>query len=325
MTMVLDGLEQWGGVPVASQAATPVPIFGTHYFVDGTNGSDDNPGTNKNEAKETIQAAITLQIAKTTGLGDAIWIMPGTYAETLTGALTKVSLLGVGFNQVIVAPTDSNAYVGAINDSRIAGITFRTPSTSSVTSAALAATDLIGSAIYNCRFQGMTDPVNAGVGTTGIRIGAESEGTWEEMRNSSISFCVFSEGGGRTTELSHGISIGPLATDGISSNYGNRVFRHSIISDNLICAEWKGITLKTGNANNNGGLITRNTIHSMQGGVAGCQSFCIGQMVEADVLCMVTNNRLSSALDCIKNFNTTQVQGNLCSTNGGTPAWESAA
>lgn len=253
--------------------------------------------------------------------GDTIIIGPGTYAESITDALTNVKLIGVGANQVIIAPTISNAYAGAINDSLIKGITFRTPSDSNVTFAALSASDLIGSRITECYLEGTTDPANVGVGTIGIRIGAETDGTWEEMRNSSIDHNIFRENGGRTKELSIAICFGN--TDDTDNN-ASRVFRHSQIADNMICAEFYGIKLNTANANNNGAVITRNFIHSMQGGVGGCQVAGIKQMVEKDGLCMVTDNRIVAAPagGAIVNMNAPQVQGNFISENGGAVASE---
>ena len=306
------------GVPVVSNPGNP--IFGKFWFVDGNNGSDGNDGLSVEGAFKTIQKAITIQIAFSSGFGDVIYILPGTYAESLTGNLTKVSLIGVGANQVIVAPTASNAYAGVITDSLIKGIQFRTPSTSNLTYAALAAQDLLGSRITECIFAGTTDPANAGVGTVGIRIGAETDTTWEMMVNSSIDHCIFKENAGRSTELSYCIVFGN--TDDTDNN-ATRIFRHSMISDNQMCAEFGGIKLNTGNANNNGGVITRNFIHSIQGGEGGCQEFGIKQMVEEDVLCMVTDNRIVVAAgDAIENMNANNVQGNLISENGGVVASE---
>lgn len=286
------------------------PAFGNYYYVDATNGTDgENSGTTVDKPFKTIQAAITAQIADASALGDVIYVLPGTYAETLTGALTKVQLIGVGANQVIVAPTDSNAYTGAINDSTISGIQFRTPSTSNVTYAALAATDLIGSRITDCIFSGTTDPTSVAVGTVGIRIGAETDGTWEMMLNSRIDNNRFIENAGRTTALSIGICFGNVDD---TDNNATRVFRHSIIDHNLIAAEFYGIKLNTANANNNGAVIDSNWIHSQQGGAGGV-GVGIGQTVETDALTLVTNNRISAASDAIENFSTANVQGNIVS------------
>ena len=51
------------------------------FFVDATNGSDNNSGKDPAFAKATIQAAINLTVSDR---GDIVFIMPGSYAENLT-------------------------------------------------------------------------------------------------------------------------------------------------------------------------------------------------------------------------------------------------
>jgi len=96
------------GAPVFG-GGNMAPIFGNMYKVDGTNGSDDNSGK-MDSPKKTIQAAVTLQIAERTGLGDVIWVMPGTYAESITGDLTQCKLMGYHPFAVRVTPSASHAY-----------------------------------------------------------------------------------------------------------------------------------------------------------------------------------------------------------------------
>lgn len=77
--------------------------FGNTYYVDATNGSDNNDGTSPDRAKATIAAAISAA-----SYGDIIYIRakritagdtdPSSYAETLTIPVTKpgLALIGVG-------------------------------------------------------------------------------------------------------------------------------------------------------------------------------------------------------------------------------------
>ena len=72
MTTFGDMVFQLGGAPVGmNRFSSP---WATHYFVDGDQGSDDNPGKNPGTAKATIQSAITAM----TG-GDIVYIRPKSY------------------------------------------------------------------------------------------------------------------------------------------------------------------------------------------------------------------------------------------------------
>jgi hypothetical protein len=77
---------------------------GTSYFVDGTNGSNNNTGASWEVAKATIAAAITAASA-----GDTIYIAPGSYDEQVTVSKAKLTLVGAGNRgTVAVAPSASN-------------------------------------------------------------------------------------------------------------------------------------------------------------------------------------------------------------------------
>lgn len=67
-----DQVLEYGGSPVSGGRFTNP--WGTHYFVDGTDGADRNDGKAPNRAKATIQAAVTAA----TG-GDVIYIRAQTY------------------------------------------------------------------------------------------------------------------------------------------------------------------------------------------------------------------------------------------------------
>jgi len=70
----------------------------------GKHGNDANDGMTPNNAKLTIQAAVTAAAA-----GDTIWVYPGTYTETITHAANNVTVIGVGKpNTCIITQADAN-------------------------------------------------------------------------------------------------------------------------------------------------------------------------------------------------------------------------
>lgn len=74
MTTAPDMLFEFGGVPVSGgRYSNP---WGTHYFVDATNGDDNWDGKAPTRAKATIQAAVTASTADTLSRGDVIYINP---------------------------------------------------------------------------------------------------------------------------------------------------------------------------------------------------------------------------------------------------------
>lgn len=78
LTNFPNGITSFGA-PVIGGNRFSSP-WATHYFVDGTNGSDDNPGKEPLTAKATIQGAVDVAVG-----GDVIYIRP------------KVYTLGTGF------------------------------------------------------------------------------------------------------------------------------------------------------------------------------------------------------------------------------------
>ena len=329
MTMVLDGLEQWGGVPVASQAAYPIPIFGTHWFVDGTNGRDGNPGTSKMEPLQTIQAAVTAQIAYTTGLGDVIWIMPGTYAETVYApTLTNVQLIGVGVSAdaVTIAPTDGHALLVGVDESdtatmtnsAIRNMTFLTPSTSNATYAAMTIGYMLKSVVEGCKFKGTTitgyDPTH----TIGLQIGNMTDTPWEFHEHSRISGCEFTSNAGRNTELGRAIQVGAST----QANPEYKGFKSMIIEDCIISAYDAAIFLQTGSSSCNGSVIRRNIITSQQGGIGPDIGITSESGDGTDLMCMIVDNRITAIADCIRNFSNCNTINNITAVGGGDPADE---
>ena len=100
MTTFADMAFDLGGRPLGGgQFTSP---WQTHYFVDGTDGSDANDGTAPSRSKATIQAAVTAA-----GRGDIIYVRPLAYtsdasdvnryseAVTVPYATADLSLIGV--------------------------------------------------------------------------------------------------------------------------------------------------------------------------------------------------------------------------------------
>lgn len=70
----------------------------------GKHGNDANNGMTPNNAKLTIQAAVTAAVA-----GDTILVYPGTYTETITHAANNVTLIGEGhYGSCIITQADAN-------------------------------------------------------------------------------------------------------------------------------------------------------------------------------------------------------------------------
>ncbi len=84
MTTFADQVYQWGGVPLATAAAMFGPKAKT-YFVDPTNGSDTNEGTDIMAPLATLLAAYNKTVS---GQNDVIYYLAGTSSLTLSAALT---------------------------------------------------------------------------------------------------------------------------------------------------------------------------------------------------------------------------------------------
>ena len=91
----------------------------------------------------------------------------------------------------------------------------------------------------------------------------------------------------------------------------------------MICAEFYGIKLNTANANNNGGVIARNWIHSVKGGQGGPTNGIVHPAtIGTDTLTMIADNRISAVEDAILGFTTGQVQGNIVGVASAAPVSE---
>ena len=315
------------GVPVFGGGGMG-PIFGKTYFVDGTNGSDDNPGTFETP-KATIQAAVTLQIANSSGLGDVIYIMPGTYAESIYApTLNDVSLIGTSADSVIIAPTAGHGLLVGLEGvaslkmtrSLIKNITFLTATGTNTTWAALGIAYVTDSTIEDCRFLGTTTTGYNASATIGLQIGNRTDTPWEFSERLTVRRCRFGTQGSRLQELGIGLHVGSFVT----ANPSYRGFALNLIEDNIFGCYDTGIKMQTGSVSCGGTVIRRNVITGHQGGVGGN----IGIRSEADgddgtdTMCMVIDNRITSISDAISGFEIWNTQGNIIAINGSSPVGE---
>jgi len=310
------------GVPVG----TDEPIFGKVYFVDGTNGNDGNVGTDANHAFATIQKAITTQIANTTSLGDVIYVMPGTYAESLTGDLAKVRIIGVGRTGVRpmarIHPVATAAYTGEMLDSGFENLEFFSPSAPTAHCAAIIVEtntttllNMANSYIDNCLFG--AGAVDTTYESYGIVLGAlaAANTTYEFADYSRIRGNSFTSPGGRTKELTIAISVGSPATSQGGAEY--KGITGCDISYNLIRAYKTGIEINVGSVGATGTHIHHNHISSNEDSQGTTEYGILFTSAAADWLCFITDNRIISAGTPISNASTTgYVLGNWIGTAG---------
>lgn len=329
MSVIPDKLYHMGGVPVGE---TINPTFGDVWFVDATNGSATGDGKTPDSAYNTIQLAVTAQIAAPSGLGDVIYVMPGTYAENVAASVfNDCSLIGTSADSVIIAPTTGSGFATgtdqvatvSMNRSLIKNIQFRAPSTEDGTTAypACLIGYMVGSVIEDCKFMGTTIAPfqNPGPATVGLQLGSRSYINYEFPEHSRISRCEFGTSAGRDKELSIGIRVGSQT----NTTPENRGFKSMKIEDCIIGTYDTGILLNTGSSSCNGTVIRRNVITSHQGGVGVNEGIVSTSADGTDALCMILDNRIAAISDCINNFSSCNVQGNIVSVGGATPAGES--
>ena len=208
-------------------ATTDNSPFGKVWYVDGTNGSDGNPGDAPDEAYATIGAAISAAVATR---GDTVIIYPGTY--TITSALAPKAFMT--FRAAVVNPQApsvsirgdiANLMTVDVNGCRFIGLEFRATGASTGAASnrdliALATTTAItgGVTFEDCVFNGndATGPVQNGV--AGIRSGATNAVTGLVVRR-----CLFRDLG--KTQLEIGVAGAPYAkiednTFAIDTNLG---------------------------------------------------------------------------------------------------------
>jgi len=305
MSIAPDRLYHMGGVPVGDGG--PNPIFGKIWFVDATNGTAEGDGSH-DLPFSTVQLGLTAQRANTTSLGDVIYIMPGTYVESITSNMTKVQIIGTtcgGMPEAVtISPSDGNGYTGILAQSAFRNIRFLGSTSAHQTYAAIAV-KLGESIIDNCVFAGKSDTAT----NVGIRIGFETAETWEHMGWSTISNCLFGRKGGRYNLFDAGICFGNFADNTYSDT---RLFNFSQIINNYIYANEHGIKLTCDGGNTDGGLIANNFIGNFTNAYAVWACGASG----TDTYCMVADNRICSSPDAIRGFSARNVFGNVISESG---------
>lgn len=320
MSISPDMLYHLGGVPVG---VGDKPMFGKVWFVDGTNGTPGGNGRTINETISTVTLGLAAQIADTSSLGDVIYVMPGTYAESVTGNMTKVQIIGAGRTGVRpmakIHPTTSYAYTGEMTDSGFKNLEFATPDTSSTTYPAICITGttyvMVRSYIDSCFFYGAVN--NDTAETTGICVGTFAAGNtaYEYMECGEITNNVFGSVGGKKKQLSYGIEIASPDTSAGGQAYKGTA--NSLFAGNRISAKTSGIIFNTPTTGNSGTMVTRNIIGSQQS-TAGPTYYGVHfNGAEADQLCMVVGNWINADTAAVYNGNTSgNVLDNWCGENG---------
>lgn len=186
MTTFGDQVFEFGGAPVGSgRFSSP---WATHYFVDYDNGSDNNPGKRPDDAKQTIQAAVTAASG-----GDVIYVNPRAYQwaqgfrryvediAVAVGDTTGSGNVSDNANMSLIGVTPRRASAGDINGVRLAKAT-ATPVTVSAHAFHMENIDIFaegatyavdykstawtigsdGSSMYNCTVKGAMVTIEGG-------------------------------------------------------------------------------------------------------------------------------------------------------------------
>ena len=310
MSTAPDGLYQYGGVPVSSG---PNPIFGDVWFVDGTNGSDSNDGKTIGAAFATIQAAVTAQIAGTTGLGDVIYVMPGTYAEDISGDLTRVSIIGVNAggtsHAVSIRPVTLSAYTGTMFEAKLENLMILSPSTGT-TLPAVQLANMRYSVINNCLFIG-----RAAASIEGLQIGnTDAVATAANCDYNKITNNHFSTYYGSSAQFTFGIKIGRVDYDAgcsVKQCWG------TLIDSNIIHAATTGIYLGTSGDKDGSTIISNNFITSMESeGDEGCSTYCIGSYTTTQAMAIRNCCATAATAPAISGFDSSHMIDNQTTQNG---------
>ncbi len=191
MTTFGDQLFHFGGVPVSG--GIPISRWkGKTYFVDGLNGSDNNPGEKWTEPKATIASAVTAMNARISwsqtpwAESDVLVIAPGVYAENLTVFPYGCTVIGLGDafdlngqRGVTIKPSSGSPFdATSVINTRIENICFESPDTSVV----FQADNFNRNVVVNCLFSGLAGA--SPTTTRGLEIVKDMTGNW--IRN-----CVF--------------------------------------------------------------------------------------------------------------------------------------
>ena len=314
-----NGLTSFG-IPLPDGSSLSCPSVGTTYWVDGTNGSDSNSGKEHTKAFKTIQKAVTTQIADATGLGDVIYVLPGTYTESITGNLSQCKLIGYHPFAVRVTPTASHAYSGNLHDAVISGFMFDSPTTSNLDYAAVRFTTVQDSVITGNLFgkQG-----GATTNSVGVMFGtyATASTTVSFHRSVFSNNQIMANGGGNTFYYGLGMCSG----SGDATNANSRTMWNSRIENNIIIGNTQGIRIVGNNAGSYGTIIRNNIIagdavnngETLGEGMYFVDDTSPGQLSRI----FVCDNRITSDADGISGFSPQMTQGNIVGVgNAGTGA-----
>jgi len=308
LTNFPNGISSFG-IPIYGQISANVPPVGLVYFVDTSKGSDAHSGLDKDNAFATFQKAITMQIAHTEGLGDLIYVLPGSYAESLTGDLVKVQIIGVtsgACHPVSIRPTASYSYTGSMTDSAFRNIMFMSPSTSSKTKAAVLLTYMGYSTIDNCTFIGRTTDA-----LTGLQFGLETDNaTVVKCDFSQITNNVFTSFYGASSQFAYGIKFNDK--DAVSTPNNKQVW-FTLIAGNRIWAKTTGIHFGCGAGKIDGTVVVDNYISSHESD-NGCASFGIKSLTTGSSMIIARNYIM--AVDAISGFQNNCLMGNWISESG---------
>ena len=308
-----QSLQDW----IQYEVSVVSPIFGKIYYVDGTNGSDyGKDGLSLANAFATVQKAITVQTAETEDMGDLIWVLPGTYSENLSGALTNMTLrglpVGTGSRSIIRSVAGHNAWHGNLSSAIIRDIEFQSNATDDA--AIFLVKTIIKSTFHNVIFRSRQ------VGSIGLQIGGQTSGaseTWEYMEDSLVSDCTFTCDT-EANDLYCGINFGVYADD--DSNAAQRLFQRSRITGCNIQAQKRGINMLTGNSNNQGSMIDNNFITGNLG-PAGPSEYGIRHN-DSEFMVMIANNFIKSGATAISGFSAYNLLGNIVAGGDAIPVYE---
>jgi hypothetical protein len=325
MTTSPDRLFHSGGIPVDSGTN---PIFGKVWWVDGTNGSTSGPGDTPDTAFNTVQLAITAQLAAPSALGDVIYVMTGTYSEAVVAStFTKAQLIGAtcggepraviihnSAGHAFVAGAD-DSYTTSMNNAALRNICFYSPGSSNREFAAVRIDTIQNSIIDNCQFFGNFQDGAGSITTVGLQLGPLTVGKWMFSEHSTISNNEFGTSGARAKEVDTAIRVG---ASGETTPAGNGFSSMKII-DNLIFAEHYGIQMYTGGSSCGGSLIARNVFHSHQGGGGINNAVHCHSTDGDDVLMGIHDNKINYKTSWAAGFSTRNLHGNTVSIDSANP------
>ena len=325
MTTAPDRLFHSGGIPVDSGTNL---VFGKVWWVDGTNGSTSGPGDTPDTAFNTVQLAVTAQIADTSSLGDVIYVMSGTYSEAVVASVfNKVQLIGAVLGNtakgVIIYNSAGHAlevgadttYNNSMINSALRNLTFYTPASSNQELAAVRIDTIQQSVIDNCFFLGNYNAGGANITSVGLQLGNTTVGHNSFHEFSTISRCRFGTAGPGNKEVDTAIRVGD---DGVTTPHGTG-FSSMEIVDNQIMAEHYGIRLGTGGSSCGGSRIAYNVFHSHQGG-GGINVAIISNSTNGDDTFMgVHDNKVNYKTAWLTNFDTRNIHNNTVSIDNANP------